>query len=175
MNRDCNIGKAAPENSRKQPADGIEIVQANLQDMDQLMAWRMEMLEHVFAMPESKMPAGLRGANEQYYKTALADGSHIACFAQLDGETVGCGGVCFQMEMPSPDNPSGRCAYLMNIYTREQYRGRGVGAATVRYLIGQARQRRITKIYLESSEDGLALYRSLGFVPMKDYLHLEDI
>ena len=79
------------------------------------------------------------------------------------------------MEMPSPDNPSGRCAYLMNIYTREQYRGRGVGAATVRYLIGQARQRRITKIYLESSEDGLALYRSLGFVPMKDYLHLEDI
>ena len=65
MNRDCNIGKAAPENSRKQPADGIEIVQANLQDMDQLMAWRMETLEHVFAMPESKMPAGLRGANEQ--------------------------------------------------------------------------------------------------------------
>ena len=114
-----------------------QVREAGLEDLDLLMAWRMETLEHVFAMPESKMPAGLRGANEQYYKTALADGSHIACFAQLDGETVGCGGVCFQMEMPSPDNPSGRCAYLMNIYTREQYRGRGVGAATDRYLIGR--------------------------------------
>ncbi len=25
-------------------------------------------------------------------------------------------------ELPSPDNPSGKCAYLMNIYVREAFR-----------------------------------------------------
>ncbi len=40
--------------------------------------------------------------------------------------------------MPSPDNPSGRCAYLMNIYVREGYRSEGAGKKIVRYLIGCA-------------------------------------
>lgn len=152
----------------------IEIVQAGPADLEELMRWRMETLEHVFEMPESAMPAGLREANRRYYRQALADGSHIACFSRYCGTPAGCGGVCFQQEMPSPDNPTGRCAYLMNIYTREAFRSRGVGEAAVRWLISRARERGITKIYLETSDMGRRLYQKLGFVPMKDYLHLEE-
>ena len=51
----------------------------------------------------------------------------LACFAYVGNEIVGCGGICLYQEMPSPDNPSGGCAYLMNIYTRPEFRGQGVG------------------------------------------------
>ena len=41
-------------------------------------------------------------------------------------------------EMPSPDNPDGKCACLMNIYARPPFRRQGIGDRIVRWLIGQA-------------------------------------
>lgn len=76
-------------------------------------------------------------------------------------------------EMPSPDNPSGKCAYLMNIYTRPQFRNNGIAKATVNWLIDKAINKGITKIYLETSEAGRKMYQNTGFKPMKDYMQLD--
>ena len=93
--------------------------------------------------------------------------SKLTCFA-----LARCGGLCLHDEMPSPDNPSGRCAYLMNIYVREGHRGEGAGKKIVRYLIGCALERNITKIYLETSPCGRTLYESAGFSEMRDMMLL---
>jgi GNAT superfamily N-acetyltransferase len=152
--------------------EDVSIRQAGASELDCLLRWRMEVLRAVFRIPEAEPMSALRAENEAYYRTALADGSHIACFAEKDGEIVGCGGVCLFRELPSPENPSGRCAYLMNVYTREAFRGAGVGRKIVSWLVGKAGERGITKIYLESSECAKSLYEGLGFVPMENYLTL---
>ena len=74
--------------------------------------------------------------------------------------------------MPSPDNPTGKCAYLMNIYTKPQFRKQGVGEAIIKWLVEQAIKRGISKIYLETSESGKRLYTKFGFVPMQDMMKL---
>lgn len=150
----------------------VVIRQAAVTELDSLMRWRMEVLHSVFGIPGEESMPQLYAANEEYYRKALADGSHAACFAEKDSEIIGCGGVCFFREMPSPDNPSGSCAYLMNIYTRKAFRGKGVGRQVVGWLIEKARAEGITKIYLESSDGARSLYAGLGFVPMKNYLML---
>lgn len=150
----------------------VTIRQADASELGTLMRWRMEVLRHVFDVPEDDPMSGLRAANEEYYRDALADGSHIACFAERCGEIIGCGGVCFFREMPSPDNPSGRCAYLMNIYTTRANRGMGAGREVARWLIGKAKAKGIAKIYLESSDCARSLYEGLGFEPMENYLML---
>ena len=132
----------------------------------------MEVLREVFSLPQTQPTEKLEAENRRYYQTALQTGGHIACFACLDGAIIGCGGVCFSREMPSPDNPSGECAYLMNIYIRPQCRGRGAGEALVKWLVGQAAGRGVPKIYLETSEAGKRLYRKLGFVPMQGMMKL---
>lgn len=151
----------------------IQIRQATIQDMDLLMQWRMEVLREVFAIPSEQSVTEPEEENRRYYQTELPRGGHIACFAYLGEEVVGCGGMCLYHEMPSPDNPNGKCAYLMNIYARPQFRRHGIGDAVVRWLIGQAEERGITKIYLESSEDGRPLYRSIGFREMPDMMKLQ--
>ena len=87
----------------------------------------MEVLHCVFSIPADADTAELRQQNIDYYRKALANDSHIACFAEEDGEIVGCGGLCLYDEMPSPDNPTGHCAYLMNIYVRPEHQGHGTG------------------------------------------------
>ncbi len=150
----------------------IKIKIAGIDDLDLLMQWRMEVLGEVFSLSEGDMPDGLEEENRRYYTRALPAGKHIACFALMDGEIVGCGGLCLFEEMPSPDNPSGQCAYLMNIYCRKQFRNRGVGEAIVRWLTDQAKKRHITKIYLESSKPARHFYEQFGFDEMQDMLLL---
>ncbi len=148
------------------------IREASIDDIDTLIEWRMEVLSCVFANHFPTDPQPLRQANLSYYERALRDGSHIACFAEQDGEIVGCGGLCLYDEMPSPDNPTGHCAYLMNIYVRPEHQGHGIGKRIVRWLVGAALSRGIKKIYLETSEAGRLLYSILGFSDMKDMMHL---
>lgn len=150
----------------------LTIRKAGINDLDTLMAWRMEVLREVFVMPEAQSMTELEHVNRHYYQTMLETGGHIACFA-CGEEVMGCGGICIYQEMPSPDNPTGQCAYLMNIYTRPQFRGRGVGEKIVRWLLDQATQRGIIKIYLETSASGRKLYQKIGFCDMADYMKFE--
>lgn len=150
----------------------IVIRRAAIEELETLMKWRMEVLHHVFAIPENEDTQELYIANREYYQKSIPSGEHIAIFAEINEIIVGCGGLCLYLEMPSPDNPGGKCAYLMNIYTREAYRGTGVGNAIVRYLVNYAKEKGITKIYLETSDCGRALYESIGFRDMHDYMKL---
>lgn len=152
----------------------FKIRKAELTDLELLMKWRMEVLQEVFSIPANQSLTKLEQENRRYYQNALPNGEHIACFAYSAGEIVGCGGICFYREMPSPDNQTGGCAYLMNIYTRAEFRGHGIGKSIVNWLVKQAKDREITKIYLETSESGRPLYQEMGFCDMYGYMNLKE-
>ncbi len=149
----------------------VIIRRAGIEDLEVLLQWRMEVLQNVFALP-GKPSEELQKANLDYYQKALADGGHFAVFAEGNGNIVGCGGVCFYQEMPSPDNPSGWCGYLMNIYTRAAVRGQGIGTKIVRALLDETARRGIHKVYLETTDQARPLYERLGFTEMKGYLSI---
>lgn len=119
----------------------LSIKRASLDELDMLMEWRMRVLAEVFSDSEQPDWEAIRKNNEDYYKETLSDGTHTACFAvnEDDGKIIGCGGICYQKEMPSPDNLTGTNGYLMNIYTLPEYRGHGVGRRIVEFLIDDAK------------------------------------
>lgn len=137
-----------------------------------LMHWRKEVIENVFGIVPSKR---LLAANRRYYRRHIGDGSHIAIIAEMNGEDVGCGAICLSEELPSPDNPSGQCAYIMNIYVRKEYRGKGIGHSVVRWLVEKAQQLGCDKIYLETTDEAKSLYKSIGFRDLTGYMKYADI
>ena len=150
----------------------VVIRKATIDDIELLVEWRMEVLHDVFSIPPNEPICELENENRCYYQRALQNSEHIACFACLNDTIIGCGGICLYQEMPSPDNPTGKCAYLMNIYTRPQFRKQGVGKELIKWLLEQAAQRSIPKIYLETSEVGKRLYTQMGFLPMQNMMKL---
>ncbi|MDE7426794.1 MAG: GNAT family N-acetyltransferase [Muribaculaceae bacterium] len=139
----------------------------SVSDVQQLMEWRAEVIRAVFDREPARE---LLEANSLYYAQHLADGSHLAVVAGCDGAECGCGAVCFTEELPSPDNPSGLCAYLMNIYVRPDFRGEGVATAVVKHLIKEALKRNCNKIYLETTAQAKPVYEALGFADMPDMM-----
>ncbi|MCR4656046.1 MAG: GNAT family N-acetyltransferase [Lachnospiraceae bacterium] len=153
----------------------VLVRKATLSEIDILMEWRMRVLREVFPLEEEEDRSLIAANNEAYYKKHLTDDTHTACFA-LDEENdriIGCGGICYQNEMPSPDNLSGTNGYLMNIYTLPEVRQEGVGRKIIEFLIDDANSRGTEKIFLESSGVAKRLYHEIGFSDMKDYMKLE--
>lgn len=138
-----------------------------IKDIGELMEWRREVLLNVFGSEPDSM---LLRANRQYYERHIPAGTHRAFVAEYEGISCGCGAICLSEELPSPDNTSGRCAYLMNIYVRREFRTRGVAHAIVSRLIREAQVCGCGKIYLETTADGKPVYTSLGFRDMPDMM-----
>ena len=157
----------------------IKIKEVGLESIDEIISMRMEVLGEVFKSDFEKMSyeekKNLTEENRIYYERELKSGGHIACFVYMNEEEVlvGCGGICLYNEMPSPDNKNGKCGYLMNIYVREQYRKLGIGEQITNWLINAAKNKGVSKIFLESSVVAKHMYTKIGFVDMKDYMILK--
>ena len=150
---------------------GVKTIIREVTTIPTLMHWRREVIENVFGVEPSKR---LLVANRQYYRQNIAEGRHIAIVAEMDGADVGCGAICLSEELPSPDNPTGRCAFLMNIYVRDQFRRQGIGRTIVEWLLDKARRLDCGKIYLETTDEARPLYKETGFKDLTGYMKYAD-
>ncbi len=108
----------------------------------------------------------------EYYKSALETGEHIA-YLVYDNETlIGAGGVSFYKVMPTYHNPTGKKAYIMNMYTASEYRRQGIAFHTLDLLVKDIRKQGVSQITLEATEMGRSLYEKYGFVKMEDEMEL---
>lgn len=153
------------------------IERVTAQDKDLWIDWRMRVLAVVF---DGDPAAGsvdlieLRNASAAYFEKNIADGTLVACFAKSeDGLVLGCGATCTLYELPSPDNPTGRVSYLMNIFVVPEGRGNGIGEMVVQWLIDESCSRGITRVMLEATEMAMDLYAKMGFVDTVGYMILD--
>lgn len=140
-------------------------------DIETLMSWRKEVIRHVFGIEADNT---LLDANSEYYRRHIPDGTHQAIIASICGEDAGVGSICMSEELPSPDNPTGKCAYLMNIYVREQHRNHGAAKMIISHLVNVAKAHGCGKIYLESTDMAKPLYRECGFTDMENMMKYEN-
>ena len=138
----------------------LEYKKATIEDLDLLTKTRVEVLRAANELPEDTDMSEVEKQSHDYYKKALVDGSHIA-YLIFDGESfVGAGGVSFFQVMPTYHNPSGKKAYIMNMYTVSEYRRRGVAYQT------------LDKLVQEAKDMGRPLYEKYGFVKMDHEMEL---
>ena len=65
--------------------------------------------------------------------------------------------------MPTFDHPTGKRAHLMNVYTKNEYRRRGIARKMVELLIEKTWEKGVTEISLDATASGRPLYESMGF------------
>ncbi len=108
-------------------------------------------------------------ACEAYF---MDESKHTTFFAMEGEKVVGVGSVDYHTEMPTFSNPSGKRAFLMNIYTAPEYRHQGIATRIVEMLVEDARAKGTGSIMLEATAAGASLYRKLGFEDAQGYMRL---
>lgn len=145
---------------------------ASVEDLDLLVRTRIEVLRAANRLSGDTDMKEVEEQSRLYYQQALRDGSHTAWLV-FDGDRfAGAGGISYYRVMPTCHNPSGRKAYIMNMYTRPEYRRQGIAYRTLALLVEDAKARGISQISLEATEMGRPLYEKYGFTAMNSEMEL---
>ena len=147
---------------------------ATIEELELLTETRIEVLRAANQLSEDEDMTEVREQSYRYYKKALDDGTHIAYLIFAGEDFAGAGGVSFFQVMPTYHNPTGRKAYIMNMYTKPEYRRQGIAYKTLDFLVKEAKSRGITAISLEATDMGRPLYEKYGFVKMEHEMELPE-
>ena len=161
-------------NLTEEKALNLTYKRATIEDIDILTQTRIEVLKAANKLSDDIDMGEVKKQSYDYYKKALLDGTHIAYLIFEEDRFVGAGGVSFFQIMPTYHNPSGKKAYIMNMYTHTDYRRRGIAYKTLDLLIKDAKSRGITAISLEATDMGRPLYEKYGFVQMRNEMELSE-
>lgn len=151
---------------------GFNYKRATITDIAELVQTRIIVLRAANKLSADVPMAEVEQESYAYYEKALASGEHIAYLVYDKDRFIGAGGVSFYQVMPTYHNPSGRKAYIMNMYTDPEYRRQGIAYRTLDLLVKEARTQGISQIALEATDMGRPLYEKYGFVSMKDEMEL---
>lgn len=153
-------------------AKNYKYKKAIIADIDELVKTRIIVLRAANKLSNDVDMSLVEKESYEYYKSALETGEHVA-YLVYDNETfIGAGGVSFYQVMPTYHNPTGKKAYIMNMYTASEYRRQGIAFHTLDLLVKDVRKQGVSQIALEATEMGRPLYEKYGFVKMEDEMEL---
>lgn len=145
---------------------------ATLDDIELLVETRVEVLRAANQLSDDVDMLEVKQQSEEYYLESLKNDTHTAYLIFDDELFVGAGGISYFRVMPTYHNTTGRKAYIMNMYTKPEYRRKGIAFKTLDLLVQDAKSKGITAISLEATEMGYPLYAKYGFVKMNDEMEL---
>lgn len=150
----------------------LEYRKATIDDLDILTRTRIEVLRAANNLDDRIDMSRVERESRVYYENALTNDFHTAYLVFDRDVFIAAGGISYYTVMPTFHNPTGRKAYIMNMYTKPDYRRMGIATKTLDLLIQDAKKRGITSISLEATDIGRKLYESYGFISMVSEMEL---
>jgi ribosomal protein S18 acetylase RimI-like enzyme len=146
---------------------------ATARDAATLAELRDELFRELDPAAAARAPAGFAALCASQFAALLAGDGARAWLAQAaDGASVGTAVLLLFPRLPTPALPPDREGYLLNVYTRPAWRGRGVASALVAAAVADARALGLARIRLHATAEGQPVYAAAGFRPRTDEMEL---
>ena len=136
---------------------------AEVKDIEELVRMRIQFIKDVQHMEDSDKDEALAEQTRKFFNATIPVNRFISWIAEADGRIIGTSGLCFYSLAPSFKNMSGGVAYIQNMYTLPEYRGRGVAKVLFAKVLSEAKELGYKKISLHATEMGRPIYEKFGF------------
>ncbi|MBP3897429.1 MAG: GNAT family N-acetyltransferase [Mogibacterium sp.] len=131
---------------------------ATMDEIPELVDFRVRQL-----IDEGQTPwKDIKETNIAYFREHFASGQMEEWVCDLDGRIIATGAIIWYVFPPSFDNGAGLKAYITNIYTEPEFRGRGIAPKMIELLDGFAKERGACRVWLEASKWGKPVYAKYG-------------
>ena len=142
---------------------------ATKEDIPQLVECRARQLIDEGQNPDKDITE----SNTAYFLEYFESGQMEEWVCEEDGRIVATGAVIYYRFPPSFENGDGLKAYIANIYTDPEYRGRRIAPNMLKILEQRARERNVCELWLEASKWGRPVYEKYGFRQDKRMMVME--
>ncbi len=140
----------------------MEFRKAALSDVEVLSRLRVDMLREEENYSEAFLSL-MFGNTMQYIKNGFTDSSFSAWMAEDNGNIIAMGGAAYYTLPPNDWCPSGKTAYIGNVYTVPAFRRQGIASRLLSLIIEEAKENLCQRILLNASDMGRPLYEKFGF------------
>ena len=142
------------------------IRRATIDDIEELVRLRLAMMAEI-AGPDGGGVAQDAGealeANRTYMRETMPSGEFVAYVVESGGVIVATSGLRMYRMAPHTGNLRGTGAYILNMYTLPQWRGKGLASALLERLVGHAREAGARSVSLRATAAGWPVYERYGF------------
>ena len=143
---------------------------ANFDDMDQLVKLRIEYLSEDFGdIPKDQLTHISENLPSYYRKHLNSDLFVYICRA--DDDIVSCCFLCVTEKPSSPSFLNGKVGSVLNVYTKPEYRRKGIAGKLLKMLLSDSEKMGLDHIELKATDSGYNLYRSIGFEDVASKYH----
>ncbi len=143
--------------------DRYSVRRASKKDIPVLVRHRIEMFRAMRPLKD-RDAATIAATFRRHLAGALPRGEYLGWVAEHGGEVVAGAGVVTRPLLPRPWAPRGGFeAYVLNVFTEPEHRGRGVARRVMREVLAWARREGAALVSLHASDMGRPIYEGLGF------------
>lgn len=148
------------------------IREATLDDIEILTNLRVTFLDEIGDISNDQQRQAFRDATAAYLRRAMPQGKILSWLAEADGQILATSALIPFEQAPTPFNLSGMGGYVLNIYTVPEWRGRGLARTLMETIIAYAQATGIAELWLYATDQGMPVYKRVGFVPISDAMGL---
>lgn len=132
---------------------------ATTSDIDTLINMRLAQLKEEGTEESCDLTPYLKN----YYLENLSNGSFVSYLAIDNNEVIATSGMSFASKPPYYACTSGKIGLLSSMYTKPDYRRKGIAKTLLNKVIGEAKKKECGVIHVTASVKGVLLYESYGF------------
>ena len=141
----------------------LKLKAGNKQDIDDLVEMRIAFSLTMHPTEDEDEVSSLRLELEKYFLEKLGKNQYIGILGYFEEKLVCSAGlIVFEMP-PTIGNHHRITGLVVNVYTKPEYRKKGIGEETIKFLIEIAREKGVEKLCLNATIEGESVYRKLGF------------
>ncbi|GFP75617.1 GNAT family N-acetyltransferase [Clostridium fungisolvens] len=141
---------------------------ANISEIEQLSELRKQQLIDEGIEPNIDIDEELK----VFFHNKLNDGSLIQWVVEDHDEIIATAAIVFYEFPPTYTNKSGKKGYVTNVYTKDNYRGRGIATTLLNKLVEESKMAGVMKLWLGASKLGRPVYKRFGFKENDSWLEL---
>ena len=141
----------------------ITYLKATATDIEMMSAMRLSFLTEYFGKQNEEKEIALMENLRTYFKNAFENNSSICWFAKAGKTIAGIGFIEIHDQPGNFKNPTGKIGHVMNMYTLNTYRKKGICTTILNRLVASANELGVIAFELHASAEGLPIYAKNGF------------
>lgn len=153
----------------------IQYRRGQLSDLEELVELRILMqseVNHINDLSKDRLDS-FKQKCAHYFEEYFNNKNYHCVVALNDQKIIATAGVCFYRKPPSLlGDSNGLVGYVTNVYTRTNFREKGIGTQMMNEIKKLAESLKADKLHLGATEDGAGIYRTVGFTEPR-FLTLE--
>ncbi len=144
----------------------IEYKRLTENELDDFIDMRIIQLREEGAKEEIDLVPALK----DYYNRHMADGTFVSWLAFDKDMIIGTSGMSFVEKPPYFGCPSGKIGLLSSMFTKPDYRRRGIAKELLSRVVNDAKEYGCGAVQITASDMGVKLYTDFGFVHNQNFM-----